>query len=157
MVLKLRSLLAGPMRKMVGPPPSTSETEAAFRWAGTDADGSLSLSAFLAAQVVSRELNAQWEGRQACESRRLVEQRRGRHTAASRSKAVTKAELALEQQLAREAQLPSQWPAEQRRPSPLPSSDGRCGRREKGTFGFGSASHSTPTFSFNPVLRSADM
>ena len=154
MVLKLRSLLAGPMRKMVGPPPSTSETEAAFRWAGTDADGSLSLSAFLAAQVVSRELNAQWEGRQACEGRRLVEQRRGRHTAASRSKAVTKAELALEQQLAREAQLPSQWPAEQRRPSPLPSSDGR---REKGSFGFGSASHSTPTFSFNPVLRSAGM
>ena len=38
MVLKLRSLLAGPMRKMVGPPPSTSETEAAFRWAGTDAE-----------------------------------------------------------------------------------------------------------------------
>ena len=69
MVLKLRSLLAGPMRKMVGPPPSTSETEAAFRWAGTDADGSLSLSAFLAAQVVSRELNAQWEGRQACRFR----------------------------------------------------------------------------------------
>ena len=153
MVLKLRSLLAGPMRNMVGPPPSTSETAAAFRWAGTDADGSLSLSAFLAAQVVSRELNAQWEGRQACEGRRLVEQRRGRHTAASRSKAVTKAELALAQQLAREAQLPSQWPAEQRRPSPL-SNDGR---REKGTFGFGSASHSTPTFSFNPVLRSAGM
>ena len=125
MVLKLRSLLAGPMRKMVGPPPSTSETAAAFRWAGTDADGSLSLSAFLAAQAVSRELNAQWEGRQACEGRRLVEQRRGRHTAASRSKAVTKAELALEQQLAREAQLPSQWPAEQRRPSPLPRTPGQ--------------------------------
>jgi len=152
MLLKLRNLLLGPMRKMVGPPPSTRETAAAFRWADTDADGSLSVSEFLAAQVVSRELNEQWEGRQAAEGKLLVEQRRARHTVTSRGKAVTKAELALEQQLALEEQQPSRWPAEQGRPHGRPSlllppsSPSKCT--------FGSASHSTPTFSFNPVLRS---
>ena len=155
MVLKLRDLLLGPMRKMAGPPPSTLETKAAFRWADADADGSLSLSEFLAAQVVSRELNEQWEGRQAAEGKLLVEQRRARHTANSRGRALTKAELVLEQQLALEEQQPSRWPAEQGRPSLLlPSSPPLASskwRREQGTFG--SASHSTPTFSFNPVLR----
>ena len=157
MVLKLQDLLVGPMRKMAGPPPSTLETKAAFRWADADADGSLSLGEFLAAQVVSRELNEQWEGRQAAEGKLLVEQRRARHTANSRGRALTKAELVLEQQLALEEQQPSGWPAEQGRPSlllpssSLPLASPKWRRKQGGTFG--SASHSTPTFSFNPVLR----
>ena len=140
-----------------GPPPSTLETKAAFRWADADADGSLSLGEFLAAQVVSRELNEQWEGRQAAEGKLLVEQRRARHTANSRGRALTKAELVLEQQLALEEQQPSGWPAEQGRPSlllpssSLPLASPKWRRKQGGTFG--SASHSTPTFSFNPVLR----
>ena len=95
-------------------------------------------------------------------------------------RAFTKAEMVLEQQsylilsylgLARdtvttrwlpaacsfEEQQPSRWPAEQGRPSlllpssSLPLASPKWRRKQGGTFG--SASHSTPTFSFNPVLR----
>lgn len=155
LVLALRHLLVGCLRKPAGQPPSTLESEAAFRWAHSDVDGSLSIDAFVAAQAVSRKLNEQWEGRQAAEGKRQAAERRARHTAASRGKYVTKSLLAVEQQLALEKQQPSRWPDESGRASLLPSSSPLVltskWRSEHGTFG--SASHSTPAFSFNPLLR----
>ena len=133
LVVQLHHTLMQQMGKDAGKPPSTRESEKAFRWADADATGQLTLAELIEAQAVSRELRAQWEEHQRNAAQLAREARLRSHTRSSRR--------SLDLGVAYRATLDPE-----RTRHGVKNYNEALGKFPRGD-------HSTPVMSFNPILR----